>query len=139
MTFTTHYLVPFAAILAISLPGASAFAQDNPRSSTTVVNTERGPTTVTRSTQSGDNGREGSVVVSGPTGQSTTRDFSRSYQQGLGVTSSSTVTGFNGRARTTERGVRRVAPGQVERNRQVTGLRGNERNERRWVRSRSPR
>lgn len=137
MTLSLTRRLP-TALAACVLMSTTAMAQDEPRSSNTVVDTRRGPVTINRSIVPSDDGRTGSVVVQGEQGKTATRNFTRNYVRGEGVSSTSTATGPNSRSRTTERSARRVGRGEVERGRQVTGPRGNERPTRRWVRSRRP-
>lgn len=128
-----------AALLAAGWLAAPATAQDQPRSSSTLVTTDRGTATVTRSSVPGEDGRSGTVAVEGANGRTATRDFARSYVRAEGVTAQSTLTGPNDRSRTAVREAARTGPRTIGRSRQITGPRGETRPQRRWVRVRSPR
>jgi hypothetical protein len=128
-----------AALLATGWLAAPVAAQEQPRSASTEVTTDRGTATVTRSSSAGDDGRSGTVAIQGANGRTATRDFARRYVRGEGVTAQSTLTGADGRSRTAVREAARVGPRTIGRSRQITGPRGETRPQRRWVRVRSPR
>jgi hypothetical protein len=138
MTLLSARILPATTLLACGIICAPVLAQDAPRSSTTVVTTDSGSATVTRSSVSVEDGRQGSVVLQGQDGRTATRNFARHTVRGEGFSSTSSVAGPNDRSKSTERSARRIGRGEVERSRQVTGPQGNERPARRWVRISRP-
>lgn len=128
-----------AALMVAGWQAVPAAAQDESRNSSSVITTDRGTATVTRSSIAGEDGRSGTVAIEGANGRTATREFARRHVPGEGVTAQSTLTGPDDRSRTVVREAVRVGPRALGRSRQITGPRGEMRQERRWVRVRSPR
>ncbi len=126
-----------AGTLTVAL--ATPAAAQEQRNSQTTITTERGEARVQRSTTRADDGRTGSAAITGPDGQTASREYSSSFDRGQGVSRTSIVTGPQGRQRTVYRSAQRVARGEVARERQVQGPRGTTRPAREWVRVRRPR
>jgi len=77
--------------------------------------------------------REGDVITIGPRGE-TARRFERRYERGGDFTTSRDVTGPEGRMRGVDRSLERTGRDEFVRDRAVTGVRGETRDSRRWVR-----
>lgn len=139
MIVPQQMMLVVAALLAAGPIATPAAAQDQPRGSSTVVTTDRGTASVTRASIAGEDGRSGTAVITGANGRMMTRDFARHYVRGEGLTAQTILTGPDGRSRAAVREASRVGPSAIGRSRQITGAHGQMRQDRRWVRMRSPR
>lgn len=110
--------VGFAAGLAVLAAGA-AHAQS--RSSQVTIQNGYGTTTVDRNVSGQPGNRYGDTTVTGPNGQTYTREYSRSWDPTTQTYNrNSTATGPNGYSRSVQGSGQRTAPGQWSGTRTIT-------------------
>lgn len=132
MSFKSTMLA--VAAVAVALSAGAASAQNN-RSGRVIIEGQNGTTTIDRSSSGYAGDRSGSTTVTGPNGQTATRDWNRSYDPSTGTYSrDSQTTGPYGGSRSVEGSTQHTAPGEWSNSRTVTQPNGQSRTTTRTIR-----
>lgn len=134
MSMKSNFFRLSVAAAAIALTAGAAQAQGYGSGRVTIEG-QRGVTTIDRSASGYAGARSGSTTVTGPNGQTATRDWNRSYDPSTGTYSrNSQSTGPYGGTRSVQGSTQHTGPGEWTNSRTVTQPNGQTRSSTRWIR-----